>query len=292
MKLLFAFATCLLLTTSLQAENLVVGVHSNYVNEHFQIAADKEGYQTVLDVDDCPPLHSEELKNIQRITMDIMLICHALKESGIANKIELVAYPNVERGLQMSLSGSTDMVAQTLFLSDHPEYNNMLITDPVIRQGEFQVGVFTTRNRSDILSKRELSEFQKLRAVTVKSWKTDQKAMKNLNIQQVLTLPTRELLSKFIANNRADFTFSYLKEPIVTRIGGELIRIPNVKVSFPDTRSFFIPKRNHALHNAMQKQLRNLRALNPDALRAAYLHAGFITEEYESWKDLSTSRIP
>jgi len=290
MKSLFALAF-LLLTTSLQAKSLVVGVHSNYVNEHFQIAADKEGYQKELDVDACPPLHSKQLQDIQRITMDIMLICHAVKESGLAKKIELVAYPNVERGLQMSLSGSTDMVAQTLFLSDHSEYN-MLITDPVIREGEFQVGVFTTRNRSDILSKRELSEFQKLRAVTVKSWKTDQKAMKNLNIKQVLTLPTRELLSKFIANNRADFTFSYLKEPIVTRIGGELIRIPNVKVSFPDTRSFFIPKRNQALYNALQKQLSALRAQPPDALRAAYIHAGFITEEYEGWTDLSSNNAP
>lgn len=282
------FLTLLLLVSSqLYADTLSIGVHANYINEHFKLAAGKQSYSNVLPVKECPKLDSQELKDIQRITMDIMVICNAVKSAGYVDIIRLVPYPNVARGLQLATNNKIDMVGQSLFESDHRESKNLLITAPIIRKGEFQVGVFSTKNRSDILALGENIDVTKLRGVTVKSWKTDQAALNNIGTKQVNLLPTRNLIANFISSGRGDFTLSYLKEPVVTRIGGELIRLPGVKVSFDASRSFILPARNTELFNILQSYIQQQRQQSPDAIRQAYIHAGFITEDYDQWRDLA-----
>jgi len=283
-----AFVAILLLVSSqLSADGLSIGVHANYTNEHFKLAAGKQGYSNVLQVKECPDLDSEELKDIQRITMDIMVICNAVKSAGYVDIIRLVPYPNVARGLQLAINNKIDMVAQSLFESDHQEDENLLFTSPIIRKGEFQVGVFSTKNRPDILELGENIDVTQLRGVTVKSWKTDQAALNNIGAKQVNLLPTRNLIANFISSGRGDFTLSYLKEPIVTRIGGELIRVSGVKVSFDASRSFILPARNPKLYNILQNYIQQQRQKSPDAIRQAYIHAGFITEDYDHWRDLA-----
>ncbi|WP_415887849.1 hypothetical protein ACMXYO_07315 [Neptuniibacter sp. QD37_6] len=283
-----SFLTLLLLVSSqLSADTLSIGVHANYVNEHFKLAAGRAGYSNVLPVKECPELDSEQLKDSQRITMDIMVICNAVKSAGYVDIIRLVPYPNVARGLQLATNNKIDMVGQSLFESDHLEDKNLLITAPIIRKGEFQVGIFSTKNRTDILELGENIDVTKLKGVTVKSWKTDQVALNDIGTKQVNLLPTRNLIANFISSGRGDFTLSYLKEPVVTRIGGELIRIPGVKVSFDASRSFILPARDTQLFNILQSYIKEQRQKSPDAIRQAYIHAGFITEDYDHWRDLA-----
>ena len=282
----YLFALFVFLPVSLYANTLNLGVHNNYHNEVFKLSSNREGYSNVLPVKNCPELSSDRLKDIQRITMDIMVICNAVKKAGFAEQIKLIPYPNVTRGIQQSISGQFDMIAQSLFKADHEGIDSLLISKPVIRSGEFQVGVFTTRNRPEILKARTINDFRQLKGVTVRSWKTDHKAIIGMGVTKIALLPSRDLLAKFIQNGRADFTLSYLKEPIVTRIGGELIRIPNVKVSFAESRSFIIPSRNRRLLSIINEYIDTLRSQEQDALRKAYIHAGFITEEYDHWLDL------
>ncbi|WP_415906674.1 hypothetical protein ACMXYX_06945 [Neptuniibacter sp. QD72_48] len=283
-----SFLTLLLLISShLSADTLSIGVHANYVNEHFKLAAGRAGYSNVLPVKECPELDSEQLKGSQRITMDIMVICNAVKSAKYVDLLRLVPYPNVARGLQLANNNKIDMVGQSLFEGDHRKEENLLITHPVIRIGEFQVGIFSTKNRTDILELGDSIDVTKLRGVTVKSWKTDQAALNNIGAKQVNLLPTRNLIANFISSGRGDFTLSYLKEPVVTRIGGELIRIPGVKVSFDASRSFILPARNTQLFNILQSYIKEQRQKSPDAIRQAYIHAGFITEDYDHWRDLA-----
>lgn len=283
---LLALLICLWVPSSLNAKTILLGVHYNYANDLFRISATREGYSNYLPVTACPDLQSEKLNDIQRLTMDIMVICNAVKKSGFADGLKLIPYPNVARGLRQSIDGQTHMVAQTLFKADHLQEKHVIVSKPVIRNNEFQVGFFTTRNRHEILKARNLEDFRKLKAVTVSSWKTDHNALLALGIEKIVFLPKRSLIARFIHNRRADFTLSYLKEPILTRLGGQLVRIPNVKLSFEESRSFLIPEANADLAEIINNYISQLRAQQPDALREAYIHAGFITEEYEHWLDL------
>jgi len=273
---------------NLFAQEVVVGIHSNYSNDILKIGFNKPGYSSTLEVENCPALNDPKLLNIQRITMDILVICNAIKEFGTSKKIVFLSYPNVARGAVSILSGKADVIGQTLFVDDHkPISNNLLFTSPIIRSGEFEVGVFTTRNRLDILGLKTLEEFRKSTGTTVSSWETDKKMMRILGISKLNLVPNRGLIYKVIAAGRSDFTFSYLKEPIVTRIGGELIRIPGVKVSFPQERAFLVSPKHPHLYTALQRFIAKLRGITPDALRHAYIHAGFIAPEYKSWIDLT-----
>lgn len=272
------------------ARDLYLGVHENYSNDQLKIAVNQQGYADVLWVKDCPELLAPEMKDVQRLTMDLLIICQAVKTADIADRLVLRAYPNVARGMDEIVAKRLDMVAQSLFL-DTPEIEALvLVTAPLIRSGEFEVGVFTTRNRPEIMQLQTLSEFQQHIAVTVQSWVTDRGALERLGIQQIQLVSRRDLISRFIENKRADFFLSYLKEPVLTRIGGELIRIPNVKVSFPQERSFFVSKDKPELYQALQRYIQQERAKSPDAIHAAYVHAGFIAPEYAHWTDLSKLR--
>jgi hypothetical protein len=271
------------------ATDIILGVHYNYKNEHLGIGVNNANYKTDLVVAACPALDNAELKNIQRATMDLLLVCNAVRDAGIADRLILKSYPNIARGVREVAVGHFDMISQTLFSADHIHISDksLLVTDPVIRSGEFEVGVFTTRNRPDILKLRNIEDFRQLTGVTVQSWLIDQTIMKELGIQTVSLLNKRGVIAKFIAAKRGDFTFSYLREPVVTRIGGELIRIDGIKVSFHQERSFIVSKSNISLLTAVNSYLRKLRRKEQDEVLAAYIHAGFIAPEFNHWTDLA-----
>ena len=271
------------------ATDIILGVHYNYINNYLGIGLNDSDYSTELVVDTCPKLDNAELKNIQRVTMDLLLVCNAVRDAGIADRLILKSYPNIARGIREVADGHFDMISQTMFSADHqhmPE-NSLLITDPVIRSGEFEVGVFTTKNRSDILKLRKIEDFREVTGVTVQSWLIDQTMMKELGIKNVILLNKRGVIAEFIAAKRGDFTFSYLGESVVTRIGGELTRIDGIKVSFSQERSFIVSRSNYSLFTTLNSYMKKLRNREQDEVLAAYIHAGFIVPEFNSWADLS-----
>ncbi len=282
-------------STSAQSQpaDIVLGVYYNYSNEYLKVGVNSQEYSSTLDVAKCPELNEPELKNIQRITMDLLLVCNAVRDAGIADRIILQPFPNVARGVIEVSAGRVDMVGTTLFPDDHRHIptEKLFITVPVTRSGEFEVGVFTTRERDDILKLRHAEDFRKLTGVTVKHWLSDQAAMKLACIKNIETVNKRGAIAKFISAKRGDFTFSYLREPVVTRIGGELIRIDGVKASFPQQRSFIISRDNYALYEALDSCIVKMRAIGKDEIRAAYIHAGFIAPEYKNWINLSENVV-
>lgn len=263
-----------------------IGVHHNYENKRLNMGT-AEGRESLIRVNHCPDPDSAIMSDIQRITMELMLICHGVRQMGIAEQIRLIPFPNITRGLSLLAQGEIDILGNTVFSSTAKDFPDLLRSADVIREGEFEVGLFTTENRTDILNKRSLAEFQQLNGVTVLNWSGDIRTMESLGLKQVLFAPRRDLLAGMIENRRADFTFSYLKEEIVTRIGGKLVRIPGVKASFIGARAFMIAPARKDILSAVNLYLTGQRAQASDQIRQAFIHAGFIAPEYSNWLDLT-----
>ena len=280
----FTAAESIAITTG--KSTITIGVHHNYSNTELNLGTTAAN-NSLLSVEQCPKLDSPQMKDIQRITMELMLICHSLRYSGLAEQVRLVPFPNITRGLSLLAQGEIDILGNTIFASTAKDFPELLRTADVIREGEFEVGLFTTENRRDILSKRSLADFQALTGVTVLNWSGDIRTMESLGLKQVLFAPRRDLLAGMIENRRADFTFSYLKEEIVTRIGGKLVRIPGVKASFIGARAFMIAPQRQDLLSSVNLYLIRQRQQTMDYIRQAFIHAGFIAPEYASWLDLT-----
>ncbi|MFV0423392.1 hypothetical protein [Oleidesulfovibrio sp.] len=107
--------------------------------------------------------------------------------------------------------------------------------------------------------------------------------------KKIMLVATRDLIAKVIEEGRADFTFSYLGEQLVTRIGGRLIRIPGVKASFVGERMFAVSPHYKSLVDVLNGYITDMRQKPVDQIRQAFVYAGFIVPEYATWTDVIPS---
>ncbi|WP_174873056.1 hypothetical protein [Vogesella oryzae] len=240
-----------------------------------------------------PGLDSPELAGGQRTMLEILLLGRMLQQVDPQARIQLVGFPNIRRGMAMLVEGDIDVLGQTLFDGDVLPLEHelaleqtMLKSAPLIRRGEFEMGVFTTANRPEILGIRDAAAFQQLAGVTVDSWAGDLAIMQRVHPAQLHTVPRREQLAVMIANRRADFTFSFLTEAVVTRIGGKLVRIPGFKVSINDERAFYFSRERPELLRHMNALLAQLRQQTPDGVYAALVKARVVAPEFRQWVEL------
>lgn len=280
---------CALLLLSIaipaHAKTLYVGLHDNYGNTELQIGFCK-GCSRTIAVGSCPELLSEKLAGSQRLTTELVIICKAVEMAGIADTIELVPFPNTERAMHLLQMGTIDIMGNSIFEVALARYPEIIATAPIIRKGEFVVGLFTTRNRPEVLAARTVDDFKKLVGVVVHSWYGDIQTMRAFGPKEIMFVPKRGSISKAIKGKHADFTFSYLTEEVVTRIGGELIRIPEVKAGFVGERSFAVSPFRRDVCDAVNAYLVQKRAEPGDTIRHAFLHSGFFTDQYEDWLDV------
>ena len=292
-----AWLVLALLSGPLVAETWRVGVDQGFREDRLGIGFGAQEVRSEFLAKDLPGLDTPQLKGGQRTLLEILLIGVVLRSIDPEARIVLVPFSNVRRALVMLLAQEIDVIGQTLSDSDvslnleraHLK-QSMLRSPPLIRRNEFELGVFTTANRHDILRITDALAFRSLRGVTVASWAGDMALMQRIVNQNIVTVPRRDMLAAAITNTRGDFTFSFLSEAVVTRIGGELVRIPGFKVSVPDERAFYMALRRPALREAFEALFDQLRARKPDALATALAVAGTFAPEYRDWVDLA--RLP
>lgn len=211
------------------------------------------------------------------------MICNVLHKQNLADKIEFVPYPNIKRATVNLSAGLADMLGESLFLSETE--SGVINSDPIIEVGDFQVGVFTTPNRKDVLAINSAAELRKLRGITVAHWLIDLKTLKGMELSSVVTTIQNGLIPGMIENDRADFTLSYLDKTKTLHMGRPLIRVDGFRVSFDDPRVFAFSSKNKHLAEAINEFIRENRAAEIDRIREAYKASGFIVNKYSNWID-------
>ncbi|MBF0280436.1 MAG: hypothetical protein HQM13_21750 [SAR324 cluster bacterium] len=270
-------------------ETIKIGMIANYKNDELKLSTKTQtGYRQSMKISECPPLDSPLLKESQRSTMELMFVCHALKNADLGENFVLVPYPNPKRSIiqveqdQIHIDGGSKFRKAL-------EGKNLLLSDALLRKGEFVVGLFSTRNRPEVLKIKSLPELRQYVGVTVKTWKMDREVMEQLGLKKVRFVGKGIHIARSIQEKKADFTFSFLKEKVVSRVGGELLRIDGLKASLPDERVFLISPRQKALFEAIQHFIKVSREPE-DLIKKAYIHSGFIAADYENWIDVRLAK--
>ncbi|QLG88284.1 hypothetical protein HQ393_08505 [Chitinibacter bivalviorum] len=232
----------------------------------------------------------------RRDVVELVLVQQALKAGGNELPIKIVKVDNTSdsynRYIKEITSGSATMGGNSAWLIDlKPLADKVLISEPVIRNGEFEAGLYTTSDNAEARLSRTLPEIQKLTAVVAESWKPDVATLESLKFSILLKTHSWDSMVGMLFKKRADVLLApFQPTPDMSMdVGGKkLVPIQNVKVGLQGSRHFFVSKVD-PMGAQVSKQLNaGLEKLREKGLiDKAYRDAGFFNSATKSWNRLN-----
>jgi methyl-accepting chemotaxis protein len=230
-----------------------------------------------------------------RPTVDLVLQLQALAASGLDFDYQLSVHPNYGRSVIEVAQGYADLTAETVWDSEIRTTEGFLATAPVIRNGEFEKGVYTLASNSRLLNASLPGQFSEFIGVTVFNWNIDIQLLENLGLKRIERVSKAENMFQMVREGRADFALlEFASTPdLSTETGGtRLVPVPDCKVALPGSRAWVISRSSpHAelLADAFERGLTVLRERG--RIEQAYRECGFINGKVSRWRLVSGSQI-
>lgn len=228
----------------------------------------------------------------RRGIVDVVLIRQALALGGMNNPVRLVSVPNPARALQDVKDGACVMFGHDIWESDFDD--SVYMTAPVIRRGEFEVGIYASVHHPTMWFVQSLEMLREHTPVVSQSWTKDMDVLRLLGFDRIQTVPRYILIFRSLDEGRGDFTLESftLADKQAERIQAESVALlPNFKITFPWSRHFMVSKKHplgKQVYDALEKGLAKMRA--EGKIRKAFLESGFFNDAYKDWEDLFSQR--
>lgn len=226
-----------------------------------------------------------------RPTIDLVLQLQALKAGGLDFDFELVSTPNYERAKLEVIQGNADLAAETIWDDEVAESAGALQhTDPVIRTGEFEKGIYALPTNTKLLAISSIEELRGYVGITVGTWALDVKTIEAMKLKGVEKAAKAENVFLMLEKQRADFTLGEFssKPDMSIQLGTvTLVPVPNCKVAIAGARSWIVGKSGPnatAVLAALQKGTQALRT--EGRIERAFKECGFLNPAVASWKRL------
>lgn len=168
--------------------------------------------------------------------------------------------------------------------------SQVLISDAVIKSGEFEAGFFTSPKNTKALSSTSKEQILKLVGVSSEAWTADWNSLKSKGFKQIINKPLWNQMTNMTLHQRVDFLLAPFPAGNQNEIevdGGKLQLIPNFKIGFTDSRHFFISKSHKsaaALLKSLNEGLAQLR--KSGELKRAYIESGVWNERTKDWTSI------
>jgi hypothetical protein len=252
------------------------------------VASDvKNQFNESTDGTSCLDIKEYAYKGSSRAYAEALLICQALTLGGIEPIFKFHQYPNYGRALKELTKGSTHIMFSTVWLSK--QHENFYVSDSLMGAGEFEKGFYTLEDNKALLNVRDLKQLQRFSAISNKQFIVDWQVLSQLGIA-IYSNPHWELLYKMLKAKRGDFILAeFSPEPDMSIItaGVKLIPVPNIKITFNDSRHVFVNKHKDnstVIFSALQSGLKILHQRG--LIKKAYQSLGFYNEKTKSWLSL------
>jgi len=227
--------------------------------------------------------------NANRGTVELVLICQALNAAGLNYNLTVKPYPNYARALMEAEQGKVHISAEVLWDVDI-NVAKLYKTDAVIRDGEYEKGVYTRADNTPVLGTRNLDQLRQFSAIMPKTWKVDWGTLETMQISNLQSAARKDQIFKMIANKRADFTlleFSQADDMSNELDGIKLVPVPNIKVGLKGSRHFVVSRKapnSEMIFTALNKGIGILRSRG--VIRRAYTQSGFFNSKVSSWQKI------
>ena len=127
---------------------------------------------------------------VRRSVVELVLMQQALSLGGLSKKIEFAFSPNYVRMIHLVRAGEYVIAGNTVWLNDTSRFADELqITDPVIRYGEYEAGIYALAENHNALAAKTLEELRTFRFVSNKHWTVDWRTLTALKIDQLYNVP-------------------------------------------------------------------------------------------------------
>jgi hypothetical protein len=197
--------------------------------------------------------------------------------------------PNYTRSLMQSHIGDIDIPSETIWLTDINQ-SNFYISDAIISNGEYEVGIFIKPDRVDMFRIQSAQELGKYIAVSSINWTVDWDVLTQFNIKKHSVSNVLSMF-KMVENGRVDFTLQDFGVNENFQIKMEeiaLMPVPNIKITLKGSRHFVVSKnrkRSKEIYQALTNGLKKLR--NKGSIKKAYIESGFFNSIRDDWKILN-----
>jgi hypothetical protein len=228
----------------------------------------------------------------RRDVVEVVLLQQALHKGRITRPLKFISVNSYQRILREIQSGNALMAGNSSWKTDLDEIKeDVLISVPLIRDGEFEAGLYTTPTNKLALSASSLSDIKSLSAVSSRGWKVDWATLETLNLSRLDNTVTWISMVKMVSIKRADFLLAPFQptDDLSMEVENlQIIPIPNIKIGLKGSRHFAISKfypNASKIHEGLNKGLIILR--EDGTIKKAYQQSGFFNSKVKDWKKLT-----
>lgn len=228
-----------------------------------------------------------------RESAELTLVVQALRLGGLDNAIDYVPYVNSghQRYIDSMVKGRYVMMGESIWLSDVKDRGDELyVTQPLVRPGEFYVGLYTHPENKKALKVKTIEQVRQLSIVTNPNWQSDVDVINAIGFDKVYYAEAYTSMLRMVKRQRADVVLSAFSSHENFEHGwdgGVLIPIPGIKVMFPGSRHWIVSKAHQdgeMVYQALEKGIEALR--EQGKIRKAYMESGFFNQNSANWTPL------
>ena len=247
-----------------------------------------EYYHAATEAKGCEQIDDYALPGASRGLTEMLLVCQALHLGGINPVFEFERINTYARLLREVSNGELLLMMESVWKRD-ADPSKVFISDPVLREGEFEVGLFALPDNAELMKVRTVEELRSFTAVSNKNWVVDWETLTFMGIEKI-DVSKYPLMFKMVDGRRADFmleAFSTLPDMSQTTEGVKLVPVPNIKIGLKGSRHIVVNRElpnAQRVFDALQAGLKILRERG--VIIRAYQESGFLHEEVRDWNKL------
>jgi hypothetical protein len=230
----------------------------------------------------------------RRDVIELVLLMQAVRLGGFTAPIELRSEQSYLRTLRDIAEGRFITSAGLAWKVDIDAMPQAYLTSrPLIKQGEFVVGLYTTHQKQKTLSNLTPSAITALNIVTNSQWKSDVQTLKDLGFEHITYSPNWVNIARMSDVGRADITlapFQTTANMVITVGDLSLYPLIGVKVAISGSRHWPISRKHpqgDAFYQALERGITQLE--NNGIIQQAYRECGFFHPDVVQWKLLNST---
>ncbi|WP_333796273.1 hypothetical protein [Rheinheimera sp.] len=277
------FFSCLIFTTICFSPPLDAGNMQATAIEIFIRDDVYEDYQKFVAGRDVLTITEFRSPFMRRDVADMVLLQQALALGGFQRSFVYLPGKVNFRNTKMLESGELLLSFDTYWLSDAQALaDKVLISQPVIKKGQYLAGIYTSPNNQKVLQLNELADFSELTAVSTPKWRTDWLTMSALPLKKLVREDEWLSQARMVHMQWVDFMlmpFVNSKDGLYQLEQIQLKLVPEVAVLLDDSRHFVVSKNHPAGAEAYAALQLGLAALEKNGrIQQLYRLAGFLVE--------------
>lgn len=219
-------------------------------------------------------------KTIRRDVVDMIIAQQALKLGGFNHTFNYAPGKLNFRNTKMLQTGKLLISFDSYWLADaNAISDNVYISDPVIRKGEYVAGIYASPSNKKVFSIKTLNDLKNFTAVSTPKWRTDWTTLSSLPLKELVREDEWLSQARMVNLGWIDFmlmAFHSTPDKSFTLEKIHLIPVKGVAIQLNDSRNFVISKKHPLGQQAIDAINRGLAKLREKKLiTKAYTQAGF-----------------